>query len=181
MIENAKTARTMRRFPYMIRGVAQGATPSDVRNFLAKVGPVKDLYLPLHHVQRTPRQASRAANISAFAALTLTVPTMRLLLLRCGCLSGSARPWYNSSHAFHMCFPYFLYLFSTFSVCFFLPYFRNYCFFDFENEADGERAMKELQDQMFMGYRITVHLANSDPKTPDQMVKQLQTCKINTT
>lgn len=55
MVENAKTARLMRRFPYMIRGVPPGATPSDVRNFLAKIGPVRDMYLPVHHLQRTPR------------------------------------------------------------------------------------------------------------------------------
>lgn len=56
MIENAKTARSMRRFPYMMRGVASGATPNDVRNFLSKVGPVKEMYLPVHHLERTPRQ-----------------------------------------------------------------------------------------------------------------------------
>lgn len=55
MVENAKTARTMRRFPYMLRGVAAGATPNDVRNFLSKIGPVKEMYLPVHHLERTPR------------------------------------------------------------------------------------------------------------------------------
>ncbi|CDJ35965.1 uncharacterized protein EMH_0019690 [Eimeria mitis] len=100
MVENAKTARSMRRFPYMLRGVAPGATPSDVRNFLSKIGQVKEMYLPVHHLERTP---------------------------------------------------------------------RSYCFFDYEKEADGERAMKELNNQMFMGVRVTVQLANSDPKTPEQM------------
>ncbi|OEH80051.1 hypothetical protein cyc_00399 [Cyclospora cayetanensis] len=88
MAENIKAIRSMRRFPYMLRGVAQGATPSDVKNFLSRVGVVKEM---------------------------------------------------------------------------------SYCFFEFEKEEDGERAMKELQNELFMGYRVTVHLANSDPKTPDQM------------
>lgn len=54
--------------------------------------------------------------------------------------------------------------------------FRSYCFFDFEKEEDGDRAVKELNNQMFMGYRVTVQLANSDPKTPDQMVRVFSLC-----
>ncbi|CDI76049.1 hypothetical protein, conserved [Eimeria acervulina] len=81
-------------------GVAPGTTPSDVRNFLSKIGQVKEMYLPVHHLERTP---------------------------------------------------------------------RSYCFFDYERESDGERAMKELNNQMLMGFRVTVQMANSDPKTPEQM------------
>lgn len=33
--------------------------------------------------------------------------------------------------------------------------------------------MKELNNQMLMGFRVTVQMANSDPKTPEQMVSIL--------
>ncbi|KAL8274864.1 hypothetical protein Esti_001216 [Eimeria stiedai] len=103
--ENGKTAGTLRRFPYMLRGIVPGATPNEVRNFLSKVGTVKEMYLPIHHLNRTP---------------------------------------------------------------------RSYCFFDYLNGDDGERAVKELHHQLFMGCRVTVQRANSDPKTPEQMVRRPQ-------
>lgn len=48
---------------------------------------------------------------------------------------------------------------------------RSYCFFDYDKESDGDKAVKELHNQTLNGLRVTVQYANSDPKTPDQMVR----------
>lgn len=45
----------LRKFPFMLRGIAPGTTVHELRQFLGQAGTIKDIYIPVHHINRTPR------------------------------------------------------------------------------------------------------------------------------
>lgn len=49
-------------------------------------------------------------------------------------------------------------------------HFRNYCFVEYEDEDDGKKALELLNGQIMNGVRVLFRVANSDPKTPEEMV-----------